>query len=481
MSTRLHIILPCVALPVVFFTILAYPVIDGEVERRLPLLSICYLSRHLAEDIAAAEAPPREFPPNYGSILAEYGDLARHEGVRALAGLSSTIRVYSPSESTVAAFILRRRSLPRDLLTTDPVKRIETDLAVAREKARVALIKQSEIVAREELECLKQAPPSAGREVPVRRGLPQALLEKGMVFCGETIPLERPDVHRRIAYQVEHLLGDMRDTTVMWLKRKARYAPVVESILNKEGVPSEFVLLPALESGYSGTVISPATARGWWQFLKTTATESMARDPALDWTLKVESWRDERSDLALSTRSAARYLTWMRTKLTDGSTPMGWLSVAAAYNAGLSEIAHRAGVYGTGSYWDMKLPIETEDYVPRWIALAIIDAHRDFYGMPASANAAATFDTLGGLELARDVPLSLLAALTTSSVRCIRELNPGLSKAELSFRAVIDNSTISHTIHVPARCGESVVRALKDRGYLKQVPAELEVDRGRRS
>ena len=51
--------------------------------------------------------------------------------------------------------------------------------------------------------------------------------------------------------------------------------------------------------------------------------------------------------LALSTRSAARYLKWMRSKLGDGSGPGSWLTAAAAYNAGFSVVRVQNGL-GTG-------------------------------------------------------------------------------------------------------------------------------------
>jgi len=470
-----------VALAAIFFVLLGYPAISEDIEYRLPLISLLYLSGHLTGDVARIEAAASGFPPNYATILAEYGGLSDHEHTKSLAELSAAGRQYSPAESMLATMILWRKGLPRDLLTADPVNRIEAGLAMVRRKETAASVARSEILAKESLEYLKHAPPVVERAIFARKGLPPGIVERGLAFCGEKVPLDRPDVRRRIVYQIEHLLGEMQDTTLIWLKRKDHYAPVVETILKKEGVPAELALLPALESGYHGTVVSPALARGWWQFLKTTATGSTSRDPALDWTLKVESWRDERSDLALSTRSAARYLTWMRTRLGDGSTPVSWLTVVAAYNAGLSEIVHRTGAYGTTSYWEMKLPLETENYVPRWIALALIDAHRDFYGVKNGANSAVTFDTLGGVRLSKDVPLSLLAALTTSSVRLIRDLNPGLNKAETSFRATVDNRAVTHTIHVPARCGEEVVNALRERGFLRSGPSHIETDRGARS
>jgi membrane-bound lytic murein transglycosylase D len=288
-----------------------------------------------------------------------------------------------------------------------------------------------------------------------------------LVFCGEKVPVERTDVRRRIEYQIAYLLTDFRDSTGIWLKRRDRYGEAIKRILEREGVPWEFALLPALESGYSRTVVSPSMARGWWQFVRPTAVRSSAKEPELDWALQVDGWRDERRDLAISTRSAARYLKWLRTKLGASDNHSSWLTAAAAYNAGFSETKFRIAAYHTPWYWDMKLPLETENYVPRWIAFSIIDANRRFYGLGVPPIAPIHFDTIEGIQLSRDLPLTFLATVTQSSVRFIREINGGLAQNETAFRAGRNKRDFTHTIHVPKGWKVRVIKALKSQQYLK--------------
>jgi membrane-bound lytic murein transglycosylase D len=261
---------------------------------------------------------------------------------------------------------------------------------------------------------------------------------------------------------------DLRQTTKLWLQRRDRYGQAVAGILKTEGIPVEFSLLPALESGYSASATSPSQARGWWQFVRATAVKSLAQDPNLDWTLRVNESKDERCDLILSTRAAARYLTWMRSRLSDSSGPVSWLTVAAAYNAGLNELQYRTAVYKTNSYWDAKLPLETENYVPRWIALWIIDAHRDYYGMESAFITALEFDTLQEIRLSRDLPLSVVAVASNAPLRFIRELNGGVQKGETAFRASLQKDGTAHTIHVPKGCKESVLKTLRERAFLEK-------------
>jgi len=208
-------------------------------------------------------------------------------------------------------------------------------------------------------------------------------------------------------------------------------------------------------------------ARGWWQFVRPTAVQSSAREPELDWALQVDGFKDERRDLALSTRSAARYLKWLRAKLADSANQSSWLTAAAAYNAGFSETKYRIAAYHTPCYWDMKLPLETENYVPRWIAFSIIDSNRKFYGLGVPPISPIHFDTIEGIQLSHDLPLAFLATVTETSVRFIREINGGLAQNETAFRATRSRRDTTHTIHVPKGWKDRVLKALKSHQYVK--------------
>jgi membrane-bound lytic murein transglycosylase D len=467
MRSLLQAIVVCVVLPLVLFLLLAVPVIEGEVEKRLPLVSAYYLSRQLDREIAAAESRSEGLPPNYRSILEQYGPLEKDARLTRLAPLSAHARKYRFSEGLPARFILWKRGLPADFLFSDPVGEIRRTLGLLRGKEKRAAAMRESILARHRLDCLRIKPRDVVAASRLRHELPPDVTAGGLVFCSERIPLEREDVRRRIEDQLDYLLTDLRESTGIWLKRKDRYGQAVQRILESEGLPREFALLPALESGYDATAVSPSRARGWWQFVKSTAVESLAKDPALDWTLRVDRWNDDRCDLDFSTRSAARYLKWLRSGLFGSVDRGSWLTTAAAYNAGLAEIRYRTGAFNTGVYWDMKLPIETEDYVPRWIAFALIDSHRKEYGMELPKIPAVKFDTIRGVRLARDLPLAFVAVASRSSVRVLKELNRGLRDRRLIYRATADDKGKGYVIHVPRGCGDAVLEALSRGSYLK--------------
>jgi membrane-bound lytic murein transglycosylase D len=467
MKSFFYLILPALVLPVFYFVLAAYPVLNEEVEERRALLSVYDLSRQLRREVDRAERVSGDLPPTYRSILADYGELTSHGAVEKLAELSVPVRHRDVPEQALAALILWRKGLPADFLAADPVREIEVTLRDVEQKERLSDAAREKIISSDVLEYLRFEPPPSHTVSRVTSGFPPGMLEKGLVFCGERVPLERSDVRRRIEYQIAHLLDDLRETTVVWLKRKDRYGPIIKTILQKEGLPVEFALLPALESGYYSGALSPSRARGWWQFLKATAVDSLAQTPALDWSLRIDKSKDERCDLILSTRSAARYLKWLRSKLSSSHGDVSWFIAAAAYNAGLNETQWRMTTYKTASYWDIKLPLETEDYVPRWIAFAIIDEHRQFYGMSVPTIGALEFDTIRNVRLNRDLPLGVLAAITESSVRFLREINGALEKGENLFTASTETNARVHTIHIPKGTRKAVISALRTGNYLK--------------
>ncbi|MEW6111849.1 MAG: lytic transglycosylase domain-containing protein [Thermodesulfobacteriota bacterium] len=466
MRDLLRILGPCLILPVLLFVLLAYPRLSSDIEQRSRLLCIYDISKQFSDEIAHANAPGQDVPPRYASLIADYEQVTARPEFRDWETISATARTFSFPERLLARIILWRRNLSPQLLEGDPAGELVRNLENLREKEAKLVRERQYLVEGSVLHYLKYRAPQPSQPLPLKKGLPPEILASGLVFCGEPIPLNREDVRNRIEYQIEHLLTDLRYTTGLWLKRQDRYADVVGKILEAEGVPLEFALLPALESGYSGAVVSPSMAKGWWQFVRVTAVTSRAQDPDLDWRLRVDKWLDQRSDLVVSTRAAARHLKWLRSRLSGPSSSASWLTVAAAYNAGLNEIGYRTGAYQTNQYWDMKLPVETEDYVPRWIAFALINANRKWYDLSVTPVATLQIDTLEDLWLKQDLPLSVIAGLTGASVRFLKEINGALPRNQSVFKASTETG-YAHTIHVPRGWKMKVLQELEERAYVK--------------
>jgi hypothetical protein len=142
------------------------------------------------------------------------------------------------------------------------------------------------------------------------------------------------------------------------VERLRALRPVLEPILQEEGVPLEVSSVVLVESGAVPTALSPKGARGVWQFMPDTARR---------YGLTVTTDRDERLDIYKSTRAAARYLRELHAQFGD------WSLVFAAYNAGEQTVQRAVDRSGTTDFSQLNrlLPAETRSYVPAvWASIA---------------------------------------------------------------------------------------------------------------
>lgn len=100
---------------------------------------------------------------------------------------------------------------------------------------------------------------------------------------------------------------------------RLHFAEVIAA-LHAAGLPSEFALIPFVESRYRPDARSPGGQVGLWQFTAATARRN---------GLSVRSGRDERLDATASTRAAVRYLQQLHRMFGND-----WRWTAMAYNAG---------------------------------------------------------------------------------------------------------------------------------------------------
>jgi membrane-bound lytic murein transglycosylase D len=182
-------------------------------------------------------------------------------------------------------------------------------------------------------------------------------------FAGEVVPLNLADVAERM--DKEMVVNTwMQGTTTLVLKRANKVFPIIEPILARNGVPDDFKYLAVIESGLVNAV-SPAGARGIWQFMPETAREK---------GMEVNENVDERYHLEKSTEAACKYL--INAKILLGS----WTLAAASYNGGMSGITKQVDIQKVNSYYDLLLNEETSRYVFRILALKEIMKNPIKYG-----------------------------------------------------------------------------------------------------
>ncbi|AKJ97056.1 MULTISPECIES: transglycosylase SLT domain-containing protein [Pseudomonas] len=192
----------------------------------------------------------------------------------------------------------------------------------------------------------------------------------------------------------------------------SRYLHFIVGELSKRNMPLELALLPAIESGFNPNAQSPAQAMGLWQFVPATGRR---------YQLQQRADYDERRDIPSSTRAALDYLSYLHDYF-DGD----WLLALAAYNAGEGRVRdaitrNRARGLAT-RYWDLSLPGETQNYVPRLLALSqLVNTPAD-YGVDLVPIADQPYFQM--LALAQPVDLAHLAVLSGVHERELRMLNP---------------------------------------------------------
>lgn len=237
---------------------------------------------------------------------------------------------------------------------------------------------------------------------------------------GKVGPVAKPDLWNRMRGRLA--LADVQnpriDEQIEYIKRNPAYLALLSQRarpflyyimehIDRRGLPMDLALLPMVESAFEPTAVSPKEAAGLWQIIPGTGQER---------GLVLSDGYDGRFDVHTSTITALSYLEDLN-KMFDGD----WLLALAAYNAGpgavqdaldaLKASQARAAAANAKSaapaaiaaaapvqpdavpldpappaqppspYWDLKLPKETQDYIPRILALARVIANPDAYGV----------------------------------------------------------------------------------------------------
>ncbi len=133
------------------------------------------------------------------------------------------------------------------------------------------------------------------------------------------------------------------------------YFPIYEKVFREQNLPAELKFLSIVESELNPFAVSRSGAVGLWQFMYTTAK---------GYHLQMDSWVDERKDPIASSNAAALYLRDAYNLFGD------WLLAIASYNCGTGCVSRALAKSGGTTFWDIRniLPVETQNYVPAFIA-----------------------------------------------------------------------------------------------------------------
>lgn len=188
-------------------------------------------------------------------------------------------------------------------------------------------------------------------------------LDKEFKFCGEIFPMDNFDVRQRLDAELLRNIY-FHSQTILAIKRAKAFFPLIEPILKEQGVPEDLKYLAVAESALSNAV-SPAGARGVWQFMKSAAAI---------YDLEVNEEVDERYHLEKATRAACKYLKSQKNRL--GS----WVLAAAAYNGGPDRIAGEMQKQRAKNFFELNLAAdETMRYPFRILAIKEVMEHAEEY------------------------------------------------------------------------------------------------------
>jgi membrane-bound lytic murein transglycosylase D len=237
-------------------------------------------------------------------------------------------------------------------------------------------------------------------------------------FAGEFVPVDifyvREQFDRELTVNTY-----WHSSTILSLKRAARWFPVIEPILAKSGIPDDFKYLALIESGLMN-VVSPSGAAGYWQFLEKTGKE---------YGLTINKEVDERYNVVKATEAACAYLKKSYVKFGN------WTLVASSYNAGPGRIDETIEKQQVRNYYDMLLPEETNRYVFRILAMKSIYEDPVKYGFKLEKGdlyVPLEVKTIKVTESISDLTAFALKHQTT--YRMLKELNPWLRADKLTVR-----------------------------------------------
>jgi len=277
-------------------------------------------------------------------------------------------------------------------------------------------------------------------------------------FAGLTFPVD-PNVRERAQQELASVRSDLplvsndfvsgalsylqshaRHYIQTVLERRAYYGPMIEETLRKEGLPQDLIYLAAGESAFNPYALSTKGAKGIWQFMPQTGEL---------YGLKRNRWVDEREDPIKSTQAAAHVLKDLYATFGD------WFLAMAAYDWNPAGVQTAIAKTGYADYWKLRelhaLPGETENYVPIFVAVALISKDPQAYGFQTPAAPAMAVDQV---VVSEPTDLRLAAGLIDHPVDELVRLNPGL----LSWATPPHES--SFTLNLPAGTKDQFEKAI---------------------
>lgn len=184
-------------------------------------------------------------------------------------------------------------------------------------------------------------------------------------FAGEPIPFNQKNKRKKFERELNKVALNSKETALL-LRHAEIWFPIIEPILAKNNIPSDFKYIAVVESGLERKAISPRGAAGFWQIISSTGQEL---------GLAVNGEIDERFNAVKSTHAVCK--NFQESKTYFGS----WTNAAAAYNMGMAGLIKACKRHRSNSYHDLKLNRESSQYLYKILAYKEILEHPKKYGL----------------------------------------------------------------------------------------------------
>jgi membrane-bound lytic murein transglycosylase D len=230
------------------------------------------------------------------------------------------------------------------------------------------------------------------------------------------IPIEMQPL---VAQYVHFFQGSGRKWFRKWMSRSSRYIPLMQPILEGMGLPRDLVYLSMIESGFNTQAKSWAKAVGPWQFIPGTAKL---------FKLHEDFWVDERRDPIKATYAAGAFLRLLHNVLGH------WYLAWAGYNTGGVRVRQLIEKHGTRDFWELSakkkgLAKETQHYVPKLIACALVAKHPEAFGFTRDEFDFEPLFEFDEVTLTDAVDLEVVAQAAGTDLATIAMLNPELKRS----------------------------------------------------
>ncbi|RUR51662.1 transglycosylase SLT domain-containing protein [Vreelandella populi] len=249
------------------------------------------------------------------------------------------------------------------------------------------------------------------------------------------------DAQARVDEWIEYYRSSPQNIATI-TERATPWLAWITQQVSERGLPGEIALIPFVESSFDPSARSHRGAAGLWQFMPGTGDAlGLVRNGNYDGRL----------DVITSTAAALDYLEMQADEWYHGDIILS----LAAYNAGAGTVnraqRNAQGQGLAGDYWDLSLPHETMQYIPKLKAIAtIINDPEQFKVALPDINLNPAF---AKVQLEQPLSIAQASQLLDVSQAALAELNPGLLNGSIDPRS-------AQTLLVPEEVDTQVLAQL---------------------